>query len=62
MEIIPHQRGKFSRNYFEFIFLAQIILEPTGGWDGLELAFPSWKTTREDWTASNKVISYDRLK
>jgi hypothetical protein len=40
----------------------EIILEPTGGWDGLELAFPSWNTTREDWTVSNKVISYDRLK
>jgi hypothetical protein len=25
---------------------SEIILEPTGGWDGLELAFPSWKTGR----------------
>jgi hypothetical protein len=41
---------------------SEIILEPTGCWDGLELEFPSWKITREDWEVSKKVISYDRLK
>jgi hypothetical protein len=41
---------------------SEIILKPAGGWDGLELAFPAWKTTRGDWRVSSKVISYDRLK
>jgi len=37
-------------------------LEPSGGWDGLELAFPKWKGSREDWAVSRGVISYDKLK
>jgi hypothetical protein len=34
---------------------SEIILEPTGGWDGLELEFPSWKITREDREVSKKL-------
>jgi hypothetical protein len=41
---------------------SEIILEPPGGWDGLELAFPKWKGSREDWAVSRGVISYDKLK
>jgi hypothetical protein len=41
---------------------SEIILEHTGGWNGLELEFTPWKITREDWEVSKKVISYDRLK
>jgi hypothetical protein len=37
-------------------------LEPTGGWDGLELEFPKWRVTKEDWAVSKRVISYDKLK
>jgi hypothetical protein len=27
---------------------SEIILEPSGGWNGLELEFPKWRGTRED--------------
>ena len=37
-------------------------MEPSGGWDGLELEFPKWKGSREDWAVSRRVISYDKLK
>jgi len=37
-------------------------LERSGGWDGLELEFPKWKGSREDWALSRTVISYDKLK
>ena len=40
----------------------EIILEPSGGWDGLELEFPKWTGSREGWTLSKRVISYDKLK
>jgi hypothetical protein len=41
MEIIPHQR-EILEELLQVHFLgSEIILEPTGGWDGLELAFPS---------------------
>ena len=41
---------------------SEIILEPSGGWDGLELEFPKWKGSREDWVVSRGVISYDKFK
>jgi hypothetical protein len=41
---------------------SEIILENSGGWDGLELKFPKWKGSREDWAASKRVISYHKLK
>jgi hypothetical protein len=41
---------------------SKIILEPSGGWDGLELESPKWKGSREDWADSTRVISYDKLK
>jgi hypothetical protein len=41
---------------------SEILLEPSGGWDGLELESPKWRGTREDWAVSKRVISYDRLK
>ena len=41
---------------------SETILEPSGGWDGLELEFPKWKGSREDWAVSRRVISYDKLK
>jgi len=37
-------------------------LEPSGGWDGLELVFPKWTGSREDWAVSKSFISYDKLK
>ena len=41
---------------------SEIILEPSGGWDCLELEFPKWKGSKEDLAVSRGVISYDRLK
>jgi len=41
---------------------SEIILEPSGGWDGLALKFPKWTGSREDWAVSKRVISYDKLK
>jgi len=41
---------------------SEIITEPSGGWDGLELEFPKWKGSREDWAFSKRVINYEKLK
>jgi hypothetical protein len=41
---------------------SEIIPETSGGWDGLELEFPKWKGSREDWAVSKRVISYNKLK
>jgi hypothetical protein len=41
---------------------SEISLEPSGGWDGLELESLKCKGSREDWAVSRRVISYDRLK
>ena len=37
-------------------------MEPSGGWDSLELELPKWKGSREDWAVSRRAISYDKLK
>jgi hypothetical protein len=41
---------------------SKIILEPSGGWDGLELEFPKWNVSRADWAVSRRVISFNKLK
>jgi hypothetical protein len=41
---------------------SEIILEPSGGWDSLELKLPKWKGSREDWAVSRRVLSCDKLK
>jgi hypothetical protein len=41
---------------------SEIIPEPSGSWDGLELELLKWKGSREDWVVSKRVISYDKLK
>ena len=41
---------------------SEIILEPSGGWDSLELERPKWKGSGEDCPVSRRVISYDKLK
>jgi hypothetical protein len=41
---------------------SEIILEPSGGWDSLELESQKWKGSREDWAVSRRIISYDKLK
>ena len=41
---------------------SEIISEPSGGWDGLELEFPKRKGSREDWAVSRRVIDYNKLK
>jgi hypothetical protein len=41
---------------------SEIIPEPSEGWDGLELEFPKWKGSREDWAVSKRVVSCDKLK
>jgi hypothetical protein len=41
---------------------SEIILEPSGGWYGLELEFLKWRGTRGDWAVSKRVIGDDRLK
>jgi hypothetical protein len=42
--------------------VSEIILEPSGGWDGLELEFLKWRGSMEDSAVSKRVISYDKLK
>ena len=37
-------------------------MERSGGWGGLELEFPKWKLSREDWASSKRVKSYEKLK
>jgi hypothetical protein len=39
---------------------SKIILEPSGGWNGLELEFPKWKGSRGGgaWTGARRVVSY----
>jgi len=41
---------------------SETIMEPSGGWDGLELDFPKRKGSREDWVTPKRVISYEELK
>jgi hypothetical protein len=41
---------------------SEIISEPSGGWNGLELEFPKWKGSRGDWAVSKRVIDYSKLK
>jgi len=41
---------------------SEIILEPSGGWNGLELWFSKCKGSREDWAVSRRVVSYNKLK
>jgi hypothetical protein len=50
---------EFLRGHFPG---SKIILEPSGGWDGLELESLTWKGSREDWAVSRRVISCDKLK
>jgi hypothetical protein len=33
---------------------SEIIVEPFGGWDGLELEFPKWTGSREDWALAQE--------
>jgi hypothetical protein len=41
---------------------SKIILEPSGGWDGLDLEFPKWNVSRGDWVLSRRVTSFNKLK
>ena len=41
---------------------SEIILEPSGGWDGLELKFPKGKGSRGNWAISRRVITFYKLK
>jgi hypothetical protein len=41
---------------------SKIILEPFGGWDGLELEFPKWNVSCGDWAVSRRVVSFNKLK
>jgi hypothetical protein len=41
---------------------SEIILEPSGGWDSLELEFPNWTGSRADWALSRRVNNYEKLK
>jgi hypothetical protein len=41
---------------------SELITEPPGGWDDLELESPKWQETREDWAVYKKFVTYDRLK
>jgi hypothetical protein len=41
---------------------SKTILEPSGGWDGLELEFPKWRGFRENREVSKRVVSYNKLK
>jgi len=62
IENIPQQKNgpwKLLRVHFPG---SEIILEPSGGWDSLELDFPKWKGSRKDWAVSRRAISNDKLK
>jgi hypothetical protein len=39
-----------------------IILKPSGGWNGLQLDFPKWKGSRDDWAVFRRDVSYNKLK
>jgi hypothetical protein len=41
---------------------SKILIEPSGGWDGLGLESPEWRASRGDWAVSRRVISFDKLK
>ena len=41
---------------------SEIILEPSGGWDGLEPEFPKGKGSRGNWAISRRVITFYKLK
>jgi hypothetical protein len=41
---------------------SETILESSGGWEVLELEFPKWKGSWEDWVVSRRIISYNKLK
>jgi len=56
------EKGTLEELLWVHIPSSEIILEPSGGWDGLDLEFPKWSGSREDWALSKRVISYDKLK
>ena len=41
---------------------SEIISEPSGGWDGLEMEFLKGKGFREDRAVSKRVTNYYKLK
>jgi hypothetical protein len=41
---------------------SETIMEPFGGWDGLELELPKRTGSRGDWALSRRIVSYDKLK
>jgi hypothetical protein len=41
---------------------SEVILEPSGGWNGLELVFSKGKGSRADWLVPKWVITYHELK
>ena len=38
---------------------SEIITEPSGGWDGIELGLPKWKGSREAWASSKRLFNYE---
>jgi hypothetical protein len=60
---ILKQRMRLCRNYSRVHFPgSKILLEPSGGQEGLELESPEWSVSSGNWTVSRKVISFDKLK
>jgi hypothetical protein len=41
---------------------SEIIQEPPGGWEGLELELQNWIGSRADWAQSTRVVNYEKFK
>ena len=54
-EYTTSQKGILEELFRVHFLGSEIIMEPSG-WDGLELEFPEWKGSREDWASSKRVI------
>jgi hypothetical protein len=37
---------------------SKIIIETSGGWDDLELEFPKWNVSTEDWAISRRCHKF----
>ena len=61
-EYTTTEKGTLEALFRVHSLRSDIILEPSGGWDGFELEFPKWKGSREDWAVSRRVTNYEKLK
>jgi hypothetical protein len=56
------EKGTLEESLWVHFPGSELIPEPSGGWEVLELQFPKWKGSRVAWAVSKRFISYDKLK